>query len=73
MCCIKGQLIIGAFLTLGLKLPVICKLYSVTKDEVMDSPASNCPSSFGSVVVAIHCSLNSLDARLDKSSGLGRK
>ena len=41
----------------------------MTKDEVMDSAASNCPSNFGRVVVAIHCSLNSLDSRLDKSSG----
>ena len=53
--------------------PVICKFYSVTEEEVMQSPASNCPSCFGSVVVSDHCLLDSLDARLDKSSGAGRK
>ena len=69
MCCIKSQLVVGSFLALVLESPVICKLYSVTKDEVMELPASNRPSCLvGSIVVAVHGSLNSLDARFDKSS-----
>ena len=71
--CIEGKLVIGAFLTLVLEGPVVGEVQSVTKDEVVDPAATNCPSCFGRVVVVVHGSLDSLDARCDKRSGCGWK
>ena len=70
---VKGQLLVASFLGLVLELPVVGKFHNETKDEVMDSAVSNCPSCFGSVVVAGHCAENSLDSRLDSNSCVGRK
>jgi hypothetical protein len=69
---VKGELEVCTFLRLVCKGPVICQVHSLTKDEIVDSAALNCPSSFGRVVVVDHCLLNSPDSRLDKSSGCGR-
>ena len=73
MRCVQGQLIVGSFLRLIGECPIVGQVQSVTKDEIVDPAAANCPSCFGRIVVAVHGSLKSLDSSCKISSCVGRK
>ena len=64
---------VGLFLGLALEQPVIVKLHIETEYEVVESTVSNRPSDFGRGGLSCQCSVDSLESRIDKSSGLGRK